>query len=79
MKPESDEKSVSIGKLLQILTTRSIKSDEFYWILADFQCSFTDKLSREFTINSLLKIPQHLKRFAALPCKISLDLVRRWH
>jgi len=39
-------------------------------ILTDFQNSFTDTLSRKFTIKTSLQIPPHLNGVATLPCEI---------
>ena len=36
-------------------------------MLTDFQNSFTDRLTGEFAVLSLLNIPLHLKHVAALP------------
>ena len=40
--------------------------------IADFQNSFTVRLSRKFVTKSYTNTPPHPKRVAALPCEISV-------
>jgi len=39
-------------------------------MLTDFQNNFTERLTNNFAIKSLLNIPPHLKHVATLPCEI---------
>jgi len=43
---------------------------QLYQILADFQNSFTVRLSRKFIRKAYTNTPPHPKRVATLPCEI---------